>query len=197
VTAGLLAAAAVAALALVAGYSSSAFASYTPVPTAVQSAAAAELQDDCLASSTDRGGRVTAAITERRGNFVFTLVATEAAFGNCLVLDPAATSTAGEEIGATTWGATSDLSTPAPDEASASWGATFQTSAGDSYTSATGRMGANVTDVTILPSDQDGVQASTNAGYFTAWWPGRPDSDLTLLLTMRDGSQVRQVLELS
>lgn len=184
-------------LPVVSGGSGVAFASWTPVPAAVAPGEADELQADCLASGRAVGqtGSVTAAMSERRGGFTFTLVATDEAIGNCMVLDPALTEAATEEEqGVSSWGPISDLPLPPVDGTSVLWGATFVSAAGK-YTSAIGRAGADVVAVEIVASDQPTVQAHVSQGYFTAWWPGGPDDEITVTTTLSDGTRSARTLK--
>jgi hypothetical protein len=51
-------------------------------------------------------------------------------------------------------------------------GAGESDSDGHALTMVEGRIGADVTDVTITRSDGDSVQATVNNGWYLAWWPG-------------------------
>lgn len=176
------------------GGSSSAFASWTPTPAAVAPAEAASQQDECLAEGADPGGNVDGALTERRGNFTFTLVATDDAIGNCMVLDPALTKTPGHEQGLTSWGPANDLPVPAVDETSVQWGATFNSAAGE-FTSALGRVGTHVAAVLITSESEPSIQASVDDGYFAAWWPGNAETRLTVTTTLADGTSSTRTLQ--
>lgn len=176
------------------GGSSSAFASWTPTPTAVAPAEAASQQAECLAEGNDPGGNIDGALTERRGNFTFTLVATDEAIGNCMVLDPAITQAPGHEQGVTSWGSVNDLPIPAVDETSVQWGATFNSAAGE-FTSAFGRVGTDVVAVLITSESEPSIQASVDDGYFAAWWPGKAEARLTVTTTLADGTSSTRTVQ--
>lgn len=177
------------------GGSGTAFASWTPVPTAVAPAEAAELQADCLSHGPHADGTVKGALTERRGGFTFTLVATDEAVGNCMVLDSALTrADTRQEVGASSWGQISDLPEPPVGGTSVLWGATFRSAAGE-FTSAVGRTGADVVAVEIAAGDQPEIHARVGQGYFTAWWPGSPDDELTVTTTLVNGTRTTRTLQ--
>lgn len=201
-TVGLASAAVAAALLLptvVNTIGSPAFASWTSEPQVLSASKAAQLQDDCLATPTgvvDGGtvGAPTAALSEVRGDFSFTLVATDRAVGSCFVLDEAPTGPQGEqEQAAHTWMAASDLPAPPPDGTTVSWGGSFSSAEG-TYTSALGRVGSDVVSVTLTAADGRRVQASVSQGYFLAWWPGESEDELTVDCTLADGSTTSRVL---
>lgn len=172
-----------------------AFASWTPTPATVAPAEAADQQAECLAAGTDPQGKVRSALTERRGDFTFTLVATDQAVVECLLLDAALIEATGqEEQGAITGGSTSDLPVPPVDGTSVLWGASFSSPAGD-YTSAMGRIGSDVVAVQLTPGSASNIQASVGDGYFTAWWPGQPNRQLTVTTTLTDGTQETRTLQ--
>lgn len=178
---------------------STAFASWTPEPQILSATASAALQDDCLTSAgamTDGSAATTptAGFSETRGDYTFTLVATGRGVGSCFLLDEAPVGPRGEqERGANTWAAASDLPAPTPDGTSVVWGASFSSAAG-TYTSAMGRIGSEVTGVTLIAADGRRVQASADQGYFLAWWPGEGGDELTLRSTLVDGSTTSRVL---
>lgn len=177
------------------GGTSTAFASWTPVPTVVAPAEAAELQADCLSAGPDANGRVQGALTERRGDFTFTLVATDEAIGNCMVTDPAPDQrNAEQEVGGYSWGSSSDLPAPPADGTSVLWGATFRSPAGE-FTSAIGRTGTDVVAVTLTSQSAEDVQARVDQGYFTAWWPGGYDDKLTVTTTLTNGTRATRTLK--
>ena len=185
---------AVALPALLVDEGSSALASWTAAPTPMPPEVAAEQQASRASGFAELSTPLTAALTERRGDFTFTLVAGDAGIGTCFTPDP--TSPVGQEVeGAAVWAPSSTQRAPATDGIDASWGSWLRTAGGASWTSATGRVGDDVTAVEILPSRRERVRASTVDGYFTAWWPGRPENDLSVLLTLRDGTTVQRSLK--
>jgi hypothetical protein len=177
------------------GPGAAAFASWTPIPSAVPPDEAASWQEQCLATGTDPHGPVTTSLTERRGQFTFTLMVTDQAVGNCLLIDPAATAGTGpeEERGAVSWGPSSDLPTPATGSATVRPGATFRSAAGE-FTSAFGRVDEQVVAVHLTPDGGRPVQATLGDGYFTAWWPGPASDHLSVTLTRADGTKSVQEL---
>ena len=178
------------------GGSSAAFASWTPVPTPVPAVEAAALAEDCLAGGRALGndGPSSAALTERRGAFTFTLVATDDAVGNCNVLDSTtATDSTDAEQSGYTWGSLSDLPVPTPGGTSVQWGSTFTSAAGE-YTSAVGRVGARVTAVEITSGAHADVRALVGQGFFTAWWPGSAEASITVTTTLTDGRRITRQL---
>jgi hypothetical protein len=176
------------------GSGGAAFASWSPIPSAVPADEAASWQEQCLATGTDPQGPVTTSLSERRGQFTFTLIVTDQAVGNCLLLDPTATeSTKEEERGAISWGPSSDLPTPATGSATVQLGATFNSAAGE-FTSAFGKVDEQVVAVQLTPAGGRPVQATLGDGYFTAWWPGQASDHLSLTLTHADGTKSIQEL---
>ena len=176
------------------GSGAAAFATWTPTPSAVPPDEAASWQEQCLAAGTDPQGPVVTSLSERRGEFTFTLIVTDRAVGNCLLLDPAATEGTGqEERGAISWGPSSDLPTPATGSATVQPGATFRSAAGD-FTSAFGKVDEQVVAVHLTPDDGPPVQATLGDGYFTAWWPGEAGDHLSVTLTHTDGTKSVQEL---
>lgn len=179
---------------------STAFASWTPDPQILSATTSAALQDDCLASAGalsdgTAGATPTVGLSETRGDYTFTLVATGRSVGSCFLLDEAPVGPQGEqEQGANTWSAASDLPAPTPDGTSVVWGASFSSAAG-TYTSAMGRIGSEVTGVTLIAADGRRVQASASQGYFLAWWPGKGGHELTIRSTLVDGSTTSRVLQ--
>ena len=178
------------------GGPSAAFASWTPVPTPVPPTEARALAQECLSGGRALGndGPASATLTERRGGFTFTLVATDDAIGNCIVLDPTTVSTDGNiEQAGYTWGSLSDLPLPPPDGTTVQWGSTFTSAAGE-YTSAIGRVGPQVTAVEVSSETHAEVKALVDQGFFTAWWPGGPDNTITVTTTQTDGSRTTRQL---
>jgi len=171
-----------------------AFASWTPVPGTVPAAEATTKEAECLASGENPSGALTGAVTERRGDFTFTLVATDQGFNSCMVFDAAPTGPNGpQEQGASSWARADSLPLPAAGDTAVQWGQTF-TSAVGSYTSAVGRVGSDVTAVQITPRGEETVRASVGDGYFTAWWPGKRDDHLSVTTTLTDGSTTTRAL---
>lgn len=176
------------------GPGAAAFASWTPTPSAVSPVEAASWREQCLAQGTDPHGPVTTSLSERRGQFAFTLIVTDRAVGNCLLLDPAVTEDAGqEERGAVSWGPSGDLPAPAAGSATVQPGATFRSALGE-FTSAFGRVGEQVVAVQLTPGGGRPVQATLGDGYFTAWWPGQDGDHLTVTVTRTDGTRSVQEL---
>ncbi len=190
-----VAAAAVATPALT-GNTGRAFASWTPTPLPVSAAQASSHQSECLAAGPDPQGEVTAALTEQRGDFTFTLVATERAVGNCMLLSPELVPDDGiQERGANSWDSAGTPPAPTPKDVSVQWGATFHQSAAGTFTSATGRVGADVVAVQITPDGHQPLEASVGDGYFIAWWPGEPSDHLTVTATTTDGTTTTRALQ--
>lgn len=177
------------------GGSGAAFASWTPVPAALPAVEAAAAQAECLAAGPDPAGTVTAAVSERRGDYAFTLVATDRAVGSCLLLDATPTGPDGQqEQGAISWGPADQLPLPSALGITVQRGATYSSAAG-SYTSAAGRVGADVVAVQIAPAGEQSVQASVADGFFIAWWPGELNDHLAVTTTREDGSQATRTVE--
>lgn len=178
------------------GSGDAAFASWTPAATTVAPAEAALAQADCLAIGPDPQGEVVAALTERRGDFTFTLVATDDASGQCLLIDEDLVESLGqEEQGFASWGQASDLPIPPADGTNVLWGASSSSAAGD-FTSALGRVGSDVVAVQIDTAGAPNIQASVGDGYFTAWWPGHPERRLTVTTTLTDGTRETRTLKM-
>ncbi|PWJ48317.1 hypothetical protein SAMN06264364_13142 [Quadrisphaera granulorum] len=175
---------------------SSAFASWTPTPTPLSDDRAAALQADCLSTGAALGfgGAQVAGLSEARGTYSFTVVATPIGVGNCFLLDEAPVGTDGEqEQGAVSWGLSADLPAPAPDGTAVSWGATSSTAAG-TFTSAIGRVGDDVTAVRLTTADGRHVLATVADGYFAAWWPGKAEQELTIQVTLKDGRTAERLV---
>ncbi len=172
-----------------------AIASWSPTAALVAPAEAASEQAECLAAGPDPQGKVVGALTERRGDFMFTLIATDQAVGQCLLLDEALIEATGQQVqGAISWRQPSDLPVPPVDGTIVLWSASFTSEAGD-FTSALGRVGSDVVAVEITAAGAPNIQASVGDGYFTAWWPGHPKNRLTVTTTLTDGTRESRTLK--
>lgn len=173
----------------------SAYASWSAKPTAPADGAAAG--QACLDSWSV--GRPTEAaegmlpeldglhlvLAEQRGDFTYVLLADDSGSTTmeCLTSEETGMSS-GQGVGAVS--GSSEPVTLAPDAVSMD-GILGSTTAG-SYTSVSGRIGSDVTGVVAHTADGRDVTATISEGYWAAWWPSGQEGDVTLTLTLADGS---------
>lgn len=163
-----------------------AYASWTAVPSAVSPDLAHELARSCIAASPNRDATMRAALSERRGDYTFTLVATDQSIGSCLWPE----SMPGVEVeGGSSWGELDSNAAPSRDGVLVLRGGQWQGAGEDHpYTTTTGRVGSDVASVVVTPDGGQAVQATVEDGYFMAWWPGRASDDITIAATLVDGT---------
>lgn len=88
---------------------------------------------------------------------------------------------------------------PQPDQILSNGGSGFSEDDGEPiFRVVSGRVGADVEDVVVHTAEQGDVIATVENGYFTAWWPGPPESedharaglpmDFTFTAQLRDGT---------
>jgi hypothetical protein len=88
---------------------------------------------------------------------------------------------------------------PEPDQILSDGGSGFSENDGEPiFRVVSGRVGVDVTGVVVHTEEQGDVIATTRNGYFTAWWPGPPDSpgahttglpmEFTFTAHLRDGT---------
>ena len=191
----------------------SAFASWTPKPEPLTSAAVSEAATTCRAALEvpDRGERVV--IAERRGGWTYVLLAGPQAQGTCLMpddlvgrQDPADHTDEGFFGGYDT--DPTEVPTPARDrvvETESMAGSVpspglwpFSHDEGW-FSSVQGYVGSDVTGVTVHTPAGPDIEASVAHGRFAAWWPSdRPSSEhpeamgaWTYTVTLADGSTRR------
>ncbi len=99
-----------------------------------------------------------------------------------------------QERGTNSWDSAGIPPAPTPKDVSVQWGATFQSAAG-TFTSATGRVGADVVAVQITPDRHQPLEASVGDRYFIAWWPGEYSDHLTVTATTTDGTTTTRALQ--
>lgn len=205
---GLVGAAGAAVPALLLG-GGSAFASWTPTPEPLAGVAAAEAATTCLTLLAQPDGGEQVVLAERRGGWVYVLLAGTRSEGACLMPealvgqeDPAAhrtegfmgryTSDPGETPiqargGITAYGGSSSVPT----------GGLWDFARNEEWvTFVDGDVGSDVTDVTVRTPTGTDVEASVANGRFAVWWPSPvPSSDSpevmgawTYTVTLVDGS---------
>jgi hypothetical protein len=165
-----------------------AFAGWTPTPTPSPRGQIADAEASCrerlTALPTPPRGAVTPAplppaepmspvLTDTRGPFTFVILAGQHSSASC-ISGPSFTSVS------------TNSSTTAPPTVPADrivLSAEYHTAHdGQAYSFAEGHTGTNVTAATLRLADGTRVQASSDNGWFVAWWPGSSDvvsSDLT------------------
>lgn len=187
---GLVVAAGAGVLALPGG--GSAFASWTPKPEPLSAAAGREAAATCRSAlgMPDQGERVV--IAERRGGWTYLLLAGPTAEGACLMpddlvgsqhladdrrkgffgeytTDPAEAPTVARDRIVETESRAGSVDTPGawPFHHGEGW-----------FSSVQGRVGRDVTGVTVHTPEGKDVQASVAHGRFAAWWPSdQPSSE--------------------
>jgi hypothetical protein len=150
----------VAVLVLVGG-ASSAFAGWTPQPTAPTAAQLAAAQAKCAANASSFPG-LPLRLTDTRGPFTFEVYADDRADHTCIT-GPSFTNSSG-------WSASSPISVPVGELYLSSEHTT--TTAGQSYGFVVARAGEGVTAATLALDDGTAVTATVQNGWAVAWWPG-------------------------
>ncbi|MFE6968341.1 hypothetical protein [Isoptericola sp. NPDC057653] len=202
-----LAGAAAAAVVAVAGVATvwwpgatSAFASWTAVPTTLTAAETAERAASCDTHARtivtgDDGPRVdqiaiSPVLAEQRGEYTYVLLVGAGATGECLVTSQASGATdvvAGESVPAQLPAA------PGPRELTTLQSGTASWSAGDTgdgaLTSAFGRVGSDVESVALVLTSGERVEATVEDGWWAVWAPGEASLRSTAELTFTDGAR--------
>lgn len=156
--------------------SGGAFASWQPVPTQATAEQSLEQAEDCAQSWEDGPtNAITSSdvfLAERRGEGSLTIMKKGAAVIECIDVDggpaswmmlttldgqPISTSPTGAEVVVDSVGATGEDV--------------------NQYTTLVGRVGPDVTGVSVTASDGTAVVASVSSGWFVAWWPGADGAD--------------------
>jgi hypothetical protein len=165
-----------------------AFASWRPIPTAATAGQALEQAEGC-STSWEQGpaNPITAddvILAERRGDSQLTLMMKDAAIIECIDIGD----------GPTTWmmltspdGKLAGPAATGEDVVIDTIGATGEGSA--QYTNVVGRVGPDITGVSVVVSDGTEVVASVTDGWFVAWWPGADGTDpdgMTVRITTPD-----------
>jgi hypothetical protein len=161
---GALAGAAGAAVAVVALVSlgagaSTAFAGWTPAPTLPSPTQLAAAKLDCNAQSPITG--LPLRLTDTRGPFTFSIYADSDSSATC-ISGPSFTAVSGSMSSA-------PASVPAGQVLLATSHLTNRD--GQAYSFADGHTGAGVSAITLILDDATKVRATTENGWFVAWWP--------------------------
>jgi hypothetical protein len=154
------AAGAIAAGLSLAGGASSAFAGWTPQPTAPPAAQLAAAKADCAAQAPFPG--LPLKLTDARGPFTFEVYADDRADNTCIT-GPSFTNSSG-------WSASSPISVPVGKLYLSSEHTTNH--AGQSYGFVVARAGDGVSAATLTLEDGSEVTATVQNGWAVAWWPG-------------------------
>lgn len=171
----LVAAAAVAAIAvpLLTG-TDNAYAGWTAYPAALSTGQASAVARQCQSwvedSITQEPTQVV--LSERRGDIGLALLT---GAKGLLVTCEQTLGGSGEPSG----GASEDYltQTPQPDQILSNGGSGFSKDDGEPiFRVVSGRVGADVTGLVVHTAEQGDVIATVANGYFTAWWPGPPES---------------------
>lgn len=174
----------------------SAYAGWTAYPAALSTGQGSAVARQCgswvQGSITEAPTRVV--LSERRGDIGLALLTGP---NGLLVTCELSLGGSGEPSG----GASEDYLTqaPRPDEIISDGGSGFAEDDGEPiFRVVSGRVGADVTGVVVHTAEQGDVIASVEQGYFTAWWPGPPESrsaprtglpmDFSFTARLRDGT---------
>lgn len=177
-----------------AGSGQPAYASWTAVPAPVSDNDRQAAGQACIAGKQDGPrheglpsraelGAMTTVLAERRGDYTFTVIASDDWFGDCLDGPDGGMGTL-SGLGDTATGET--VIPPAGGLVTLVAG-THTTKAG-AYNFVTGRVGADVASVE-LNAGGNSVAATVANGYFAAWWPGS-DTAISLRGRLVDGTDV-------
>jgi hypothetical protein len=193
----LVAAAALALVAVPALYGrDSAYAGWTAYPAALSTGQRSTVAKQCQkwAQGTITEAPTRVVLSERRGDIGLALLTGP---DGLLVTCELSLGGSGEPSG----GASESYLTqaPRPDRILSDGGSGFAEDDGEPiFRVVSGRVGADVTGVVVHTEEQGDVIASVEQGYFTAWWPGPPESratprtglpmDFSFTARLRDGT---------
>ena len=144
----------------IAGGASTAFAGWTPQPTAPAPAQLAAAKAYCAANMADQG--LPLKLTDTRGPFTLLIYSDGATNDFC---------TAGPSFGNTSGWTTSPPVTP-PAGRLLIWSDHTSTADGATFGSMIARAGDNVSSVDITLDDGSDVTGTVQNGWAVAWWPG-------------------------
>jgi hypothetical protein len=179
-----------------AGRQDSAYAGWTAMPAGVSVPDSAKMGDRCVAMSKEdfggglsKIGDLTVVLAERRGQWIYALVANGDNVAGCLRNENDHTAD-GNSISSSSGSAVAPRPTAR--------GITTITMVGSSFSEIYGRAGADVASV-VVNGTEGRVTATVKGGYWAAWWPddslSRPNppvrapvNDLTV--TLKDGTQL-------
>ncbi|PFG44829.1 hypothetical protein ATJ88_3566 [Isoptericola jiangsuensis] len=181
-----------------------AYATWTPVPDAVGDPVATALDAACPTSATAIVGDgadatvtqvpLTPVLAETRGDYTYVVLAGDDAAGDCFVTavdDGPADVYASSSVGAA-------LPEPAARELVVAVSGTASWSTGDdaegAVTSAYGRAGADVVEVTAVLDDGRQVAASVDGGWWALWAPGDDTFGDDVQVTYADGTTAQVAL---
>ncbi len=133
-----------------------AFAGWQSTPTAPAASQLAQAQADC------GQGLGSPVLTDSRGPYTASIYSQSTTSDVCL---------AGNSVSMSSSTTSSTVPTLASDGIQFAGGG-MRDSAGDALTLSDGRVGSDVTGVTIELSDGSSVQATVSNGWYLAWWPG-------------------------
>jgi len=177
------------------GRQDSAYAGWTAMPTGVSVPDSAKVGDRCIAmSKEDFGGELskvgglTVVLAERRGQWIYALVANSNNVAGCLQNESDHTADGNSIL-------QSSGSEVAPRPTAK--GVTTITMVGGGFSQIYGRAGAEVAKV-VVNGPEGRVTATVKSGYWAAWWPDNLLSSPTppaasrydLTITLKDGTQL-------
>lgn len=178
-----------------------AYASWTPVPAAVLDATQVARDAACPTTATDVVGdgadatvaqvALTPVLAETRGDYTYVVLAGDGAAGDCFVAGDAADVYASSSVGAPPAApGARDLTVAASGTASWSTGGDGE----GAVTSAYGRAGQDVVEVTAVLDDGEQVVASLDGGWWAVWAPGEESFGADVQVTYSDGTTARVAL---
>lgn len=197
------------------GGQSPAYASWTPGPTVVDAETRAKAESACRASISESTGRLgdsgsdpsTAPTTrpedfrtvaaERRGSFMLLAMAADDGSTQACFFDAGKPDRVAGAGGSLATAGSEPPKTLAPAQIEAAGGGMSSGPEG-TYATAQGRVGADVTGVTLRTAGQT-VQATVSNGWFAAWWPATwvganaATPPIAYDVTLRDGRIVKDV----
>ena len=177
------------------GRQDSAYAGWTAMPTGVSVPYSAKVADRCMAKSKEdfggelsRIGDLTVVLAERRGQWIYALLANGNNVVGCLQHESNDDADGSQIVQSSG----SDVA-PRP----TAKGVTTITKVGGGFSTIFGRAGTEVAKVVVNGPDGR-VTATVKGGYWAAWWPdnnlSRPippaASKYNLTLTLKDGTQL-------
>lgn len=158
---------AVAAIVSLTAGASTAFAGWNAKPTRPSMRQLATATVDC------GGGGLPLVLTDTRGPFTFQIYADSKASTIC---------TTGPSFQSAATNESSQSLNPAPDDITATV-AQGTNESGQTYSFAEGRVGSDVSGVTLARSDGTTVTATVQNGWYVAWWPGTPTAKTAQITT--------------
>ncbi|ANC32119.1 hypothetical protein [Isoptericola dokdonensis] len=180
-----------------------AYASWTPVPAVVADPLQVALDAGCPTSATEIVGEgadadiaevaLTPVLAETRGDYTYVVLTGDDAAGDCFV---SATDDVPDVYASSSVG--TPLPVPGAREVTVAVSGTASWSAGDAgegaVTSAYGRAGTDVVEVTAVLDDGEQVVASVEGGWWALWAPGEESFGADVQVTFTDGTTTQVAL---